>query len=363
MQGSRSFRAWLLAAACALSWGLAHAQSADPAARDGSHDFDFNLGVWHTDIVRTPDPFSAPSQTVAMSGTVTVRKVWDGRAQIEEIEVDGPSGHWQGLTLFIYNPQSRQWTQAFSNSAEGSFSGAAIGSFANGRGELYQQDTFKGRSILVRGTWSQIEPASHRYEEAYSDDGGRTWKIAFNGKLTKADPAAAAQAEKAAQLSAERDANHDFDFDIGTWKTHSRRLLRPLTGSSEWVELDGVTRVSKVWGGRANLAEVRLQGATGPAVELLSLRMYNPQSHQWSLNFANPKAGSLGVPNVGQFVNGRGDFYDYEEINGKFVFVRFSIWPEGKDTGHSEQAFSTDGGRTWEVNWVTTYTRMADEVH
>jgi hypothetical protein len=358
MECSRGFGAWLMAAAGALSCHFALAQ---PAARDGSHDFDFNLGVWHTEIRRTPDPFSAPSQVVTMSGTVTVRKVWDGRAQLEEIEADGPGGHWEGVTLFLYNPQAGQWTQAFSDSASGSFAGATIGSFANGRGEFYQQDTFKGRSILVRGTWSDIEPASHRYEEAFSDDGGRTWKTAFSGKLTKADAAEAARAAKAARQSAERDANHDFDFDIGTWKTHSRRLLRPLTGSNEWADLDGITRVTKVWGGRANLAEVKLQGANGAAVELLSLRLYNPQSHQWSLNFANTKAGTLGVPNVGRFANGRGDFYDYEEIDGQYVLVRFSIWPESADAGRSEQAFSVDGGRTWEVNWTTTYTRVAHE--
>lgn len=355
---ARWFRAWLLGAA-ALSCSLLHAQ---PAARDGSHDFDFNLGVWHTAIQRTPDPFSATPQVVTMSGIVTVRKVWGGRAQLEEIEADGPGGHWQGMTLFMYNPQAREWTQAFSDSANGSMSGALVGSFANGRGELYARDTFKSRTILVRGTWSEIEPASHRYEEAYSDDGGRTWKTAFSAKLTKADAAAAAQAAKAAAQDAQRDASHEFDFDIGTWKTHSRRLLRPLTGSSEWADLDGLTHVARVWGGRANLAEVKLQGVSGP-VEILSLRLYNPQSHQWSLNFANPRAGVLGVPNVGQFVNGRGDFYDYEEIDGRYVLVRFSIWPESKDAGRSEQAFSTDGGRTWEVNWTTTYTRVADEVH
>jgi hypothetical protein len=114
--------------------------------------------------------------------------VWDGRAQLEEIEADGPNGHWEGLTLFLYNPQSRQWNQTFSNSADGKLSGPLIGSFKNGRGELYSQDTFDGRSILVRGTWSEIQPDSHRYEEAYSDDGGRTWQAVFSALLTRQQP-------------------------------------------------------------------------------------------------------------------------------------------------------------------------------
>jgi len=102
------------------------------------------------------------------------------------------------------------------------------------------------------------------------------------------------------------DGSHDFDFDFGTWKTHSSRLLHPLTGSQDWVQMDGVTVVTKVWNGRANLAEYRAAGPAG-VVELLALRVYNPNSHQWSINFATPNVGTLGaVPGVGEFRDGRG---------------------------------------------------------
>src|ERR1700676_297712 len=79
---------------------------------------------------------------------------------------------------------------------------------------------------------------------------------------------------------AERDGQHDFDFEIGTWKTHLRRLLHPLTGSKAWVEYAGRTVVRKVWNGRANLVELEADGSTGH-FEGLNLRLYNPQSHQW----------------------------------------------------------------------------------
>ena len=140
-----------------------------------SRDFDFNLGVWHTRITRVMDPLSGGTRTVALEGTVTVRKVWGGRAQLEEIEADGPNGHWEGLTLFLYNPKSRQWAQSYIGAKTGDLEPPLIGSFKEGRGELFAQDTFDDRSILVRGTWSRIEPDSHRFEESYSDDGGRTW--------------------------------------------------------------------------------------------------------------------------------------------------------------------------------------------
>jgi hypothetical protein len=153
-----------------------------------------------------------------------------------------------------------------------------------------------------------------------------------------------------------RDGQHDFDFDLGNWKTHSRRLLHPLTGSQDWVEMDGATVVKKIWGGRANLAEFKSDGPAGQ-LELLSLRWYSPIAHQWYLDFATPNVGTLGIPGVGEFRNGRGDFYDQETINGRSILVRFSIWSISADTAQSEQAFSDDGGATWEVNWVNEYSR------
>jgi hypothetical protein len=154
-----------------------------------------------------------------------------------------------------------------------------------------------------------------------------------------------------------RDGQHDFDFEIGTWKTHLKRLLHPLSGSSEWVEYEGVTTVRKVWNGSANLVELTADGPAGH-FEGLNLRLYNPQSRQWSLNFANRRGGTLGQPTIGGFAHGRGEFYDQEDFDGRAVFVRFVITPIDADTIRFEQAFSDDGGKTWETNWVATDVRM-----
>ena len=159
---------------------------------------------------------------------------------------------------------------------------------------------------------------------------------------------------------ADRDGQHDFDFEIGTWKTHLRRLLHPLTGSTTWVEYEGTTVVRKVWDGRANIVELEADGPQGH-FEGLSLRLYRPQSHQWSLNFANSSDGILGEPTVGEFNNGRGEFYDQETVNGRAVYVRFVISDITANSCHFEQAFSIDGGKTWEVNWTADDTRVKDE--
>lgn len=169
--------------ACCAALFAASACAAE-APRDGQHDFDFNIGVWHTHIKRTLDPFANISEAVELNGTVTVRKVWDGKAELEEIEVDGPKGHWQGLTLFVYNPNTHQWSQTFANSKVGILS-SNIGGFKDGRIVLSGQDTVNNKAILVRAVWSDIKPDSHTYEESYSDDGGTTWVRAFIGNLTR----------------------------------------------------------------------------------------------------------------------------------------------------------------------------------
>jgi hypothetical protein len=153
--------------------------------------------------------------------------------------------------------------------------------------------------------------------------------------------------------------SHAMDFDLGLWKTHSSRLVHPLTGSTEWKDLDGCTVVTPIWNGRANIAEFKGAGPAGE-VELLALRTYDPTSDQWYLNFSHPNSGTLDVPGVGVAKNGRIDFYDQESLNGKAIWVRFSIWGISPDTAQSEQAFSVDAGRTWEVNWVNHYTRVKE---
>ena len=159
--------------------------------------------------------------------------------------------------------------------------------------------------------------------------------------------------------SSPRDGQHDFDFEIGTWNTHLRRLLRPLTGSTTWVEYRGTSVVRKVWDGRANLLELDVEGPAG-RLEGLSLRLYNPEARQWSLNFSNSKGGTLSPPSIGEFKDGRGEFFSQETLNGRAILVRFIISDITPTSAHFEQSFSADGGKTWEVNWIAVDTRPKD---
>lgn len=153
------------------------------------------------------------------------------------------------------------------------------------------------------------------------------------------------------------DGQHDFDFEIGTWKTQLRRLQRPLSGSTAWLEYEGTTVVRKVLDGRANLVELKVAGPAG-RIEGLSLRLYEPQLRQWSLNFANITDGKLTTPSIGAFKNGRGEFHNEDTYNGRPIMVRFIITKVTQDQYRFEQSFSDDGGKTWEVNWIAIDTRV-----
>jgi len=168
--------------------------------------------------------------------------------------------------------------------------------------------------------------------------------------------------EGLSQSTKARDGQRDFDFHIGTWKTHLKRRLRPLTGSNNWVEYEGTTVVRKVWNGRANLVELVAEGPAG-RFEGLSLRLYNPESRQWSLNFSNSAAGTLSVPTIGEFKDGRGEFYNQETLNGRAILVRFVISDITPNSVRFEQSFSDDGGKTWEVNWIAVDTRVRSDLN
>jgi hypothetical protein len=163
----------------------------------------------------------------------------------------------------------------------------------------------------------------------------------------------------AQQAAVERDGQHDFDPLIGQWKFHVKRIVDPLSGSKTWVESEGTGACFKIWDGRAQMDTIELDGPSGH-IEGLTLRTYDPQSHQWRLYWANSKSGKFDPPQVGEFKNGRGEFFAQDTIDGKTILIRY-VWTNlATNSPHFEQSFSDDGGKTWEVNWITDQTRVSD---
>jgi hypothetical protein len=173
--------------------------------------------------------------------------------------------------------------------------------------------------------------------------------------------ALAVTAQAGAEPTPPRDGRHDFDFEFGTWKTHLTRRLKPLTGSNTWVAYDGVSTLQPIWKGDGNVGELDVSGPAG-RIQGLTVRLYNPASGQWNITFANHAQGTLGLPMVGGFENGRGEFYDQEMLGDRAIFVRFIFSDITQRTFKLEQAFSGDGGKTWEANWIASFEKVSDKV-
>jgi hypothetical protein len=180
---------YLLFFTAGCGFGPAPVSAQAPAAaqqlRDGQHDFDFHIGTWHTHIRLLVHPLTGSNTWVESDGTATVRKIWDGRANLEELEAGSSTAPFKGMALLLYNPQSHQWSQAFANVNDGALNTPLTGEFKNGRGEFYGQEKYNGRTILVRFVWSDITADSYHVEQSYSDDGGKTWEPNFAANLTR----------------------------------------------------------------------------------------------------------------------------------------------------------------------------------
>jgi len=162
-----------------------------------------------------------------------------------------------------------------------------------------------------------------------------------------------------ALTAAQRDGSHDFDFLIGDWKAHVRRLPERLKGSSVWVEYNGISNHKKLLDSNANFEEFDVSTSDKKLrIKAQTLRLYNPASHQWSIYLVDLDNGTLEItPVVGQFNGKRGEFYNQQVWEGRAVLVRY-VWLDiAPKSSRMEQSFSADGGKNWEVNWICELSR------
>jgi hypothetical protein len=256
------------------------------------------------------------------------------------------------LTLFLYDPRAGQWSQQFASSTDGVMQEPVYGEFENGRGVFYGWSGSGGRKILERDIWSDIEPDSYHFEIASSADGGKTWVTRFIAQLTRLKKAPDYDTPHAAGSGPEG----DFDFNMGSWKTAIRAVTSPLSSPGSWSALHGTHVVYRVWDDWADIGQLEVDGPGGH-IEYMALRLYDRQSQQWRVYFANGKAGTLEQPMVGQFEDGVGTFVGLDEMDGKTVLIR-NVWSGiTAQSCHQDWAISVDGGKTWVPTWISEDTR------
>ncbi|GAB2809670.1 hypothetical protein [Dyella kyungheensis] len=183
---------------------------------------------------------------------------------------------------------------------------------------------------------------------------------AFTGSIVAKEAADEPANPTAVFAAPQRDGSHDFDFLIGEWKAHVRRLPDRLNNSDKWDVYDGISNHHKVFDTNANLEQFEV---TSPDKKLhikaQTLRMYNPQTHQWSIYGLDLDKGELDfpVPVVGEFHGDRGEFYNQQPWKGRVILVRYMWLNISPKSARMEQSFSPDGGKHWEVNWICELSR------
>ncbi|HEY1889156.1 MAG TPA: hypothetical protein VGG63_02025 [Steroidobacteraceae bacterium] len=353
MTRTKRFDGKLTAAMCVLTFTVMlgcqpslAAASAHP--EDQQHAFDFHFGTWRTHILSR----TSTATWEKMTGTVIDQPLWKGKANLEKIEASGSGRHFQGLTLFLYDPKTGQWSQQFAGSDDGIISQPVYGEFKDGRGVFYGWSGGPGdKQVIERDIWSNITPNSYHFEIASSADGGKTWTKEFIAQLSrlKQDP------DYDTAYTPGNDPEHDYDFNMGHWSTRIRAVENPLSAPGVWSNLQGTHVVYRVWGDWANIGQLEVDGPGGH-IEDMALRTYDRKTHQWRVYFANSKTGTLDPPMVGEFKNGVGTFVFLDEMEGKTVLVR-NVWSDiTSKSCHQDWAISTDGGKTWIPTWASTDT-------
>src|ERR1700688_2194324 len=152
---------------------------------------------------------------------------------------------------------------------------------------------------------------------------------------------------------------HDFDFLVGHWRVHHRKLKERLVNSHEWIEFEGTLSSQALMGGYSNVDDLVLD-VPGVPYRGVALRSFDSKTQQWSIWWLDSRTplGPLDPPMRGTFQNGVGTFYGDDTYNGRPILARF-LWNEITPTScHWEQAYAPNGGKTWETNWVQDITRI-----
>ncbi|HEU4945526.1 MAG TPA: hypothetical protein VFT31_00080 [Kribbella sp.] len=309
-------------------------------------DFDFLTG--HFDVVhrQLKEPLTGSDEWVEYAGSCTARTHFEGAVSIDEARL--PTMGSYGMSIRVFDPVEKQWTIYWVSSRDGKLQPPVRGRWVNGSCRLVGEDEHQGRPVLVQFTWSDITEQGARWEQAYSVDGGETWETNWTMQLSR-------RSTEPAALDIPK-ATGDFDFFVGHWDVHHRRLAAPLTGSDDWYELPGTSDGYTLFGGAISVDET---GFPTEGFHGLTIRLYDSEARTWSIYWTNSRRGVLEPPVHGGFdAEGIGLFHGSDQHEGRPVDVRFR-WTRATAPVW-EQFFSVDEGRTWEPNWTMTFTRISE---
>ncbi|HSV55225.1 MAG TPA: hypothetical protein VLJ57_24080 [Burkholderiaceae bacterium] len=311
---------------------------------EGLHDFDFLHGHWRVHNRRLLERLKGCTEWESFDGTQYCMPLLGGMGNTDELRNDGGP---VGISLRFFDLQARQWAIYWVSPRDGLLQPPVHGTFIDGTGVFEGRDVHEGRPVRVRYQWSGTRIGAPRWSQAYSADEGKTWETNWVMTFTRLDEEVSAYAPLPA-------ASHDFDFFFGRWTVRNRRLLKPLQGADLWEHFDGEQVCAPLLGGLVNYDELR----DDQGVPLgLSLHLYDLAARCWKAYWVSARDGLLQAPVTGGFDNGTGMLEGTDSFQGRPVRVRYTWSGVHTPTPRWEQAYSADGGRSWEVNWVMDYGR------
>jgi len=346
-----------LLAAAASSLPLAHAATQGTAMPDNpTRDFDFLFGSWRVRHRRLKARLKGSTEWIEFDGSSAAQPVLDGLGNVDDNVIDLPGAPYRAATLRSFDPQTKRWAIWWFDERYPHAHGVpVVGGFESGVGTFFADETFEDKPIKVRFIWSRITPTSAQWEQAFSPDGGRTWET--NWLMNFARTGSAHIVPPLPERSRETPGLDSFDSHMGAWRARHRRMKERLADNTEWIEFDGSCVMQPLVGGAANMDD-NVFNMPGGAFRGVSMRVFDPKTKTWAIWWLDSRyPHTLDPPMIGSFEDGVGAFFADETFNGRPIKVRF-LWSNITATTRQwEQAFSPNGGRTWETNWTTHFTR------
>ncbi len=347
----REILAGMLATGAASFISGARAES--PAASGHARDWDWLLGDWDVFHSRLKDRLVKSTEWQEFKGRSSFWTTLGGMGNVDDDIVELPAGIYRGLSLRAFDPKTSSWAIWWVDGRNPERIDPPVrGGFKGDEGEFSGPDVYKGTPVTVRFRWHEVRSKRPWWDQAYSTDGGKTWEINWRNYFTRTHPTASGQP----RIEGDPPETRQWDFLVGQWKVRNRRL-RP--GSKAWQEFDSTLRNWTVLGGRGNVGD-NWFAIPGDPFGGMSLRVYNDEKKEWrSWWVSGREPANIGPPLRGKFENGIATLVGEDTVDGKAIQVRSQWTRTDTESPHWTQATSSDGGKTWETNWVADFQRVS----
>jgi hypothetical protein len=325
------------------------------AAADHRSDWAWLIGNWEVRHRRLRERLAGSHAWDEFAGRSNLWLTMDGLGTIDDNSLALPAGDYRALGIRAFDPAGGQWRIWWLDGRNPThIDPPVIGGFDGDGGAFIGRDSFNGRPITVRFRWFEIHGAEPHWEQAFSTDDGATWEVNWVNFFTRT----AAVPTPLPPVDGPQ-APADWRFLVGRWNVHHRRLRHRLAGSQEWDEFGGTLVNWPVMGGQGNVGD-NVFHVPGGDVRGVGLRAYDPVSRQWLSWWLDGRSPNvIARPVRGGFANGVGTLIGDDSFEGRPIRSRVTWSRITQSSARWEQAFSADGGATWETNWVSDFARAA----